>query len=50
MKLGAQPSIMMMLEPTSYKILIDTLKAISWQSLVIFNQYILSHKHAYVVV
>ena len=37
-------TIIMMLESTSYKILIDTLKAISWQSLVIFNQYILSCK------
>ena len=36
---------MMMLEPTSYKTLINTLKATSWQSLVIFNQYILSRKH-----
>ena len=39
--------MMLDLEPTSYKILIEMLKAISWQSLVIFNRYILSRKHAY---
>ena len=35
-----------MFEPTSYKILIDTLKAIPWQYLFSFNLSILSHKHA----
>ena len=37
-------------DDVSDKILIDTIKAISRQSLVIFNQYILSHKHASVVI
>ena len=43
----------MMLELTivtgvyNYKILIDMFKAISWQSVVIFNQYIVSCKHSY---
>ena len=48
---GAQPSVMMMLEQTSHKILIDTLKKFlgnHW--LHIFNQYILSCKHANVVI
>ena len=44
----------MMLEPTiyiyNYKILTDMIKAISWQSVVIINQYILSRKHANVVI
>ena len=35
---GAQPSIMMLLEPNRHKIVFDTLKVISWQSLVILNQ------------
>ena len=34
----------------NYKILIDMFKAISWQSVVIFNRYILLRNHANVVI